>query len=538
MKKRSVAFLAIALLLAGCGMPKKTLEEGKKTAVNLAETEKFVAERESSYRGAFAGERQWLAPYANREKWQDKIAEAKADVARLKTMYSSKLKPLLDENKKRSESEVTKLIGQLATGFEKAKDLARYPSIRAGELENAKAKAPEIKTKAMDDSTAISALAQPLLKYIEGVRTAHRDSEAAIQKRTGVAQSLASQAAQASSAIQTQFANHVAGRETDYAAFQDASKLLRETREKIGVEDKRIRRICPELDQSWSRTLIDMKQQYFVQVSRVSWQESEAIEYPSENQYEYGWVEVSEKIYDQLDALPDDTTIAELRSGGFFSGESFTPKIAPELLDAMSIAPGSAKEFLPYNDNEADYEIANFRVDNYHRYSEEQNGVLKETDWIPVSAEMYEDHFNDLGMALQAKPYGKFADEVEEEPAPAGMAYVGNPKYGQWHNGPGGGSFWQFYGQYAFFQALLGMNHPGYSRTEWDEYRSYRGRNEPYYGGTNNAPRYGSASSTVQTNPRYADSTFARTGGFHTAQSDVRSAGVRTRGGGPGGGGK
>jgi hypothetical protein len=141
-------------------------------------------------------------------------------------------------------------------------------------------------------------------------------------------------------------------------------------------------------------------------------------------------------------------------------------------------------------------------------------------------------------MALQAKPYGKFADEVEEEAAPAGMAYVGNPKYGRWQNGPGGGSFWAFYGQYAMFQALLGMNHPGYSRTEWDEYRSYRGRNEPYYGGTNNAPRYGSASSTVQTNSRYADSTFAKTGGFHAAQSDVRSAGVRTRSGGPGGGGK
>jgi hypothetical protein len=278
-----------------------------------------------------------------------------------------------------------------------------------------------------------------------------------------------------------------------------------------------------------------MKQRFFVQASQVSWKESEYIERPFETKYTRPWLEVSEAIFNQLDEWPDDQPIAELRSG-FFGG--FTPKLSEQLLGVLGLSAEASTEGFPSGDNEADYDIEALRVDHYHRYTEEQNGVIAETDWIPVSAEFYEDHYNDLGMALKAKPYGRFADEAEEEAAPAGMAYVGDTRYGRWRSGAGGSSFWEFYGKYALFRSLLGMGHPGYSRTEWGEYRNYRDRDAAYYGGTSTAPRYGSASSTVQTNPRYAGTTFATTGGFHTAQSEVRSAGVSTRGGGPGGGGK
>jgi hypothetical protein len=534
-KRRWIALFAVTLLFAGCGMPNKVLKDGKQMAVTIAEMKKFVAERESGYSKMLAGEQQWLAPYANREKWQDKITEAKAETTRLESIYNTQLKPLLEEDKRDSESKVTNLVKQLGTGLDKAKDLARYPSIRAGELETAKATAPKINEEALAAYTSITVLAQPLLKYISGVRSAHRDIDTAIQSRTGAAQKLADEAAQASGAIQTQFANRLAGRETDYALFADAAKQLNAVRKTLPTEDSRIRRECAELDQSWSRTLIDMKQQFFVQVSQVSWQESESIERPFETQYTHPWLEVSEAVFNQLDEWPDNQPIAELRSG-FFGG--FSPKLSEQLLSVLKLSPEASTEGFPSGDNEADYDIEALRIDHYHRYTEEQNGVITETDWIPVSAEFYEDHYNDLGMALKAKPYGRFADEVEEEAAPAGMAYVGDTRYGRWRNGAGGTSFWEFYGKYALFQSLLGMSHPGYSRTEWGEYRTYRDRDAAYYGGTNTAPRYGSASSTVQTNPRYAGSTFGRTGGFQTAQSEVRSAGVSTRGGGPGGGGK
>lgn len=539
MKKRWIALmplLALAFFVTGCGLSRNAREEGKRMTQSIAELKKFVAERESGYSQLFAGERQWLAPYAEREKWRNRLTGAKAETARLESVYNTQLKPLLNQNKRKSEDKVLRLIRQLESELGSTKELARYPSIRAGELETAKAKVPEIQAKALQDYATISAIAPALVKYITGVRSAHKEAEASIQKHTGSASKMAADAEQAAATIRTQFANRQAGRDTDYAFFADAGKLLSSIREKLPQEDSRIRRECAELDQSFSRTLIDMKQRYFVELSQVSWQESEYVEFPSETKYTHPPVEVSEAVYNQLDDWPDNQPVATLRSG--FFGGGFSSKLSGELLRALNLSSGNASEAMPGGDNEADYDIESLRVDSYHRYSEEKNGVVTETDWIPVSAEFYEDHFNDLGMALDAKPYGRFADEKEEEAAPAGMAYVGNPRYGSWQTGSGGTSFWVFYGQYAMFRSLLGLNHPGYSRMEWDEYRSHRDRDAAYYGGTSTAPRYGSASSTVQTNPRYAGSTFARTGGFHSAQADVRTAGVNARGGGPGGGGK
>jgi hypothetical protein len=530
-----VLVIALAFFITGCGLSPHARDEGKRVGQSIDEMKKFIAERESAYAQLCAGERQWLAPYAEREKWRNKITEAQAETMRLESVFANYLKPLLGANKHKSEDQVLKLIRQLEKGLEQAKDLARYPSIRAGELETVKAKAPEMHAQAMEDYAKISIIAPALKKYIADVQSAHKDAGAAIEKHTGNARKMAAEAEQASAAIQAQFANRLAGRDTDYAVFADAGKLLRSVRETLPAEDNRIRRECPELDQSFSRTLIDMKQRYWVYVSQVSWEESEWIENPMESKVVRNPIEVSEDIYNQLDALPDDQPIATLRSG-FFGG--FNPKISEPLLHVLNLSSANAREEMPSGDNEADYEIDSIRVDSYHRYAEERNGVIKETDWTPVSVEYYEDHFNDLGMALDAKPYGRFADEIEEEPAPAGMAYVGNPRYGRWQTGAGGASFWEFYGQYAFFRMLLGMGHPGYSRTEWGEYRTYRDRDEAYYGGTGSNVRYGSASSTIQTNPRFAGTTFARTGGFRSAQADIRTAGVSARGGGPGGGGK
>lgn len=209
-----------------------------------------------------------------------------------------------------------------------------------------------------------------------------------------------------------------------------------------------------------------------------------------------------------------------------------------ETLGALHLSANVAKEAWPSSsDNSAEYYISDLRVENYHRYSDETNGAVKETDWIAVTSEEYEDKYNDLGMTLRSKPYGQFTAEVEDDPAPPGMSYVGNPRYGQWRNS-GGNSSWEFYSRYMLYRDLLGDSHPGYSRTEWDDYKTARSKGEGYYGGTSTNPRYGTASESIQSHPRFASSTFGRSGGFHSARSEVRTAGVHARGGGPGGGGK
>ena len=52
----------------------------------------------------------------------------------------------------------------------------------------------------------------------------------------------------------------------------------------------------------------------------------------------------------------------------------------------------------------------------------------------------------------------------------AGSQYVGNPHYGHWSHGSGG-SFWAWYGQYAFFSSMMGGRNYGYN--SWAGNRGY-----------------------------------------------------------------
>jgi len=52
----------------------------------------------------------------------------------------------------------------------------------------------------------------------------------------------------------------------------------------------------------------------------------------------------------------------------------------------------------------------------------------------------------------------------------AGSQLIGNPQYGSWNSNSSGGSFWQWYGQYAFFSSL--MNRPVYY-SSWGRNRDY-----------------------------------------------------------------
>lgn len=58
----------------------------------------------------------------------------------------------------------------------------------------------------------------------------------------------------------------------------------------------------------------------------------------------------------------------------------------------------------------------------------------------------------------KSKDYGK------------GSQYIGNPHYGHWSHGSGG-SFWAWYGQYAFFSSMFGNNR--YYYNNWASNRGY-----------------------------------------------------------------
>ena len=157
-----------------------------------------------------------------------------------------------------------------------------------------------------------------------------------------------------------------------------------------------------------------------------------------------------------------------------------------------------------------------------------------EERWVPVSEATYDSMHNDLGMAIEQKPAGKYDAEADHVPQPAGFAYVAPPsqgsnQYGHWeqHNGQ---SFWVFYGQYALLRDLLfNRDYRPLDRRDWEGYRSERSQGHTYYGqnaeSSASAPKYGTNGTTTQ--ERYSGSTYAKGGGFRDSPYATRSGEYR-----------
>jgi len=145
--------------------------------------------------------------------------------------------------------------------------------------------------------------------------------------------------------------------------------------------------------------------------------------------------------------------------------------------------------------------------------------------WVDVSQAKFDAQKNDLGMAIEHKPLGKFDIEAERTAQPAGFAYMAPPsqvrnQYGYWDNS-GGHSFWVWYGQYALMRDLF-FNHSyrPLDRGSWEEYRDYRSRGQTYYGRD-----YGTQGQA--TRERYSGSSYAQSGGFKDSKYASKPGGYK-----------
>jgi hypothetical protein len=149
--------------------------------------------------------------------------------------------------------------------------------------------------------------------------------------------------------------------------------------------------------------------------------------------------------------------------------------------------------------------------------------TTSEENWVGVPQTTYEAMRNDLGMAIEHKPAGRYDSESEHVAQPAGFAYMAPPtepsnQYGYWEHRDGR-NFWVFYGQYALMRDLLfNRGYQPVERGEWEGYRTYQNRGQTYYGQDpgGSAPRYGSQGTATEN--RYSGSTYAQGGGFRDSK--------------------
>lgn len=142
-------------------------------------------------------------------------------------------------------------------------------------------------------------------------------------------------------------------------------------------------------------------------------------------------------------------------------------------------------------------------IDEYHHQYKVLYGVKgvgddapifheKISDWIPVDRKIYEKYQPYLGMTILSKG----ADgRVEEAFFPPHYQWVGDSRYGRWVDDGRGDSFWEFYGKYALFSAVIeGVGDVGKRayRSRYNDYRSHRSAGRPYFGHDNNYGTRGS----------------------------------------------
>lgn len=132
------------------------------------------------------------------------------------------------------------------------------------------------------------------------------------------------------------------------------------------------------------------------------------------------------------------------------------------------------------------------------------------TEWMEVSKDYFWKNEDNMGMEIASKTEDGKINKVASPPGYNN--YVGNQRYGYWHNS-NGNSFWTFYGQYAFMSHMLSMtNRPVYQR----DYRDYRGGyygSKPYYGGSSTAPKYGTNSAhNRKANPNFFERRASKSG--------------------------
>ena len=521
------ASLALAVVLAaGCGLP----EDLRRDAEALGARADALAERidaEPARLESFLteSENRFLAPYAEREEWSAHLEAATREVERGRQGFTAEIAPLLDADDGDDAARLRDALPRVRAALDLAEEEVRAPARRAEFLRQVRDEAPE----------RVAASAQALEESRAGLPAVEADADRAavdypekaddLSGRLAALRTASSEATAAQERAEAEL-ERVEREEADLAVLGDGAVAAAAGAAAIATQAETLRTRVGELYRSYSKTLIDMKQESKVEIGRTSWNES--VDFAAEHEVRFEAPVTPEQL-EALEAL-GDRPIATLSS--FFGRMSVNLVVDRAVWDALRIDPLAG---LPRGDNAAEFWVGDTSARYFHRYRVVENEQSEETDWVEVDEALFEQHYDDLGMDIVAKPYGSYEDEVLALAAPPGLAYVGNPKYGRWEEDDSGRRRWSWGQSYLFYYLLFGGPRHYYYYDDWRRWNGdYRGR-RAWYGADDS---YGTYGRRTRNSGKFAGGAFAAGGGFRRADRSVRGAGPAGRGGGPGGGGK
>jgi hypothetical protein len=521
-----VLVLASAVSLFGCGLPDE-LRTRAESMGHRIERETEGVETRSRELTEFLGDddQAFLRRYAESEDWAARFVDARSEIDRASSLFGDEVGPLLEANRSEDEEALRALLTRVVSRLDAAAGLAREPAARAAFLREVRDEGPA-RVAAARDQVAAASIAASALKG--DVDRAARDYPAKADDLAGRLAAVERAANEAKTALQgaEEEARRLAAGEADLARLGDGVVTAVEAASRVTSAEGELRTRVGELYRSYSKALVDMREDAAVEIGRTSW--NEAYDFARETERRF----VVETTGEDLAALEawGDRPIASLSN--FFGRTSVNVAIDRGLWDRLRI---DARAGMPGGDNAAEFWVGNSQVRYFHRYTVVEGEAKEETDWQEVDEAFYEAHYDDLGMDVLSKPYGSYEEEALTDAAPPGLAYVGNPKYGRWENDEQGRRRWSWGQSFLFYHLVFGGRRHYYYHNDWRRWdRGHRGRSAWY--GSNDS--YGTYGKRTRNSPRYAGSGFGRGGGFQQADRSVRGAGPGGRGGGPGGSGK
>ncbi|WDP91378.1 MAG: hypothetical protein HUN04_17395 [Desulfobacter sp.] len=526
-----LAAVLLLLTLAGCGggMSDAVKEDSKAVEKRLKTTEKFIqTQKEKFDRLVSSADFKPMAGYAAKENWAGGFGRAKVILSRARGLFDSELAPIMKKNDPQGEVQARVQINRINKVLQEAKDQADSPFARMDRIRAAMDGPQSFYVSGGDAGRSILEKIKTLDEGpVAEARKKFPDNLSKIDHRFAPFSKIQSNTRARLDTLEKEYQNFTAAKPVDYAAFIDSADGIEKDRKDLDTLVPKMKEDLDQLYQSYTKVLQDMKVDYYVTVKRESWNEN------SDN-YRPGFATFRRQVTPAVFQTLTESNLENIAELIPVYGRVSLKNHIGNAWTALNINP---TENWPghMNHNAASFWIEKADAEYFHKYVQESNGETAETDWVKVNPSFFDQNLDNLGMAVLSKPYGEF--EPDTQAAPPGMAYVGNPAYGEWKKDENGENFWSWYGRYAFFSNLFFFPPYYYHYGSWNRWHTGYRYKKPYYGKNKSGkPIFGTRGTKIKKTPRYQNTTFARTGGFKSGPASVRGASLR--GGGPKGKGK
>lgn len=523
---------ATTILLVGCSLPQDVKMYAQETKVDVRNVEYSFKQEKTEYETWLnSSEAIQFLSTVNRENWSKRyFGEAEASLKVALAQVANEIDPVLKKDSRDDRAKLSSVLNSLQQRVALVRKVLGDYKARRTELETFVARQGELVAQAETSIKDVTELVQAYVTATVAVGKEFPERQQDLATLVLEANKLQNEG----KTYLTLVKREVQKSEPDFGiaidALVDVAKVAQDVKGYTTTQSERL----AELGQSYSKTLIDMRVDYFVTIDRFSWNESS--DFNTEVVYTYPPVKVDVQTY-EIFSNPqwENKNVARKRRGN----RNIDVLIDNGAWQQLTI---DAWYTIPVRHDSAEY-YADTSERYYHKYRIIRGDKVEYTDWVEVNEKTFDSFEDYLGMDLESKPLGYFASEKLTIPAPEGMSYVGNTAYGNWKTESNGSRHWEFYGKFALIRNLIDGHR--YSYAEWDDWnRNFRGR-KPYYG-KDDEDRYGTGGSVTGNSSFYSNShyfkSYARDYSHSSADSNAvgkhRGSGVAFRGGGPGGGGK